>query len=394
MRYADDPTGLASAPELRIDPYYATERPHGKTSLMARFQRGTPRSAITDATPSALAVFQGRFSMSSTRTCMPIQLSLPANYSHMALLQRGGDRQRDPLLTLFQCDVESEYHFCKEITIDTGLAGTAHHITGDAERNLFYVADDYRIKSFQHDSGNLPLPKHTLKSKNAGPVALVQNGSRILRAGKTDMDVWTVDSLPDHGPDGDELIGDGGILVDYSLRDDIDEIEPSTGTKPELTVTFVDSTIQPSIWSTFHDTQKLLVAPRDSYSCFSVDIETGCKITGRHIGHGGQVNGFSTSPADSNSFLTSCDDGIVRLFDIRGPLPNLSIDAGAQGEVIPSALYVHVDGLPGMCHFLLLQRFDTNTAWDVSRHYWRRQNRGNQNVGSPREGICLRDRCR
>ena len=91
------------------------------------------------------------------------------------------------------------------------------------------------------------------------------------------------------------------------------------------------------------------MAQRGSCSCLNIDLQASCKIASRHLGHGGSVNGFSTSPVDAKTFLTSCNDGIVRLFDIRESLPCLSIDAGDQRELISSVLYVHVDGLPGTC---------------------------------------------
>ncbi|THH34103.1 hypothetical protein EUX98_g18 [Antrodiella citrinella] len=57
-------------------------------------------------------------------------------------------------------------------------------------------------------------------------------------------------------------------------------------------------------------------------------------------------NGFSTSPDDPNTFLTSCNDGIARLYDIRESLPRISFDCGMGNDVLLSALYVHVDGKP------------------------------------------------
>ena len=99
----------------------------------------------------------------------------------------------------------------------------------------------------------------------------------------------------------------------------------------------------------------MLVAPKESYSCLNMDLQVGYKIASRHLGHGGYVNGFSTSPADPKTSLTFCDDGIARLFDIRETLPCLSIDAGNRQESITSALYVHVDGLPSKYSFCITE---------------------------------------
>ena len=55
----------------------------------------------------------------------------------------------------------------------------------------------------------------------------------------------------------------------------------------------------------------------------------------------------ASSDEDSNSSLTAANDGFVRMFDVREPTPKLTIDAGERSEFIFSALYVHVNGIPG-----------------------------------------------
>jgi len=103
------------------EPYYSVGRPHEKTSLMAQFWDEVPRSILTEATPSALSVFQARLSMTATEISTPIQLSLPPNSSSMALLQCGGYKDRDPVLSVFFCDVEStDDDFCKSISTHPG----------------------------------------------------------------------------------------------------------------------------------------------------------------------------------------------------------------------------------------------------------------------------------
>jgi WD40 repeat protein len=328
------------------DSYYYTKRPHDNTSLLARFRDEIPPPDLSDASPSSRAVFQARVEITSALRHMPIQLSLPINSPHLAFLQTCGNNGKSPLLSLFYCDVEAEY-FCKEVTVNPGLVGVATHIASDAERKLIWIADDDRIKSFSTVDGAGLLRRHTLRSRNSGPIALVENGSRILRAGMSGIETWNVDSLCTHGSTGKRRIGPGKLeLPEFTWHDecDMEDLEFSTGQMPDSTVTNI--THDPRIWSPFHNTQSMLVAPVDSYSCLSVDLAAGYAVTNRYLGHGGNVHCFSTSPADANSFLTACSDGIIRLFDVRENLPRLSIDVGAGNESISSALYVHVDGLP------------------------------------------------
>jgi hypothetical protein len=192
------------------DSYYNTKRPHDNTSLLARFRDEIPPQDLSDATPSSRAIFQARVEITSAPRHMPIQLSLPVNSSHLAFLQTCGNNNKSPLLSLYYCDVEAEY-FCKEIYVDPGLVGVATHIASDAKRKLVWIADDDRIKSFSTVDGANLLRKHTLRSKNSGPIALIENGSRILRAGRAGIETWNVDSLCTHGSTGKRRIGPGKL---------------------------------------------------------------------------------------------------------------------------------------------------------------------------------------
>jgi WD40 repeat protein len=156
-----------------------------------------------------------------------------------------------------------------------------------------------------------------------------------LRSGKGGVEVWNIDSLPDHGR-GKKKIGKGEISIEDSSRDESDEIERSTGSKPDSTLKFTDSSLDPACWHPFpaQSSSRMLCAPREVQSCLSIDIQAGGQTSARFLGHGGQINNFSTSEADPNAFLTSCNDGLVRLFDVRDPLPCLSFDAGGQSEFI------------------------------------------------------------
>lgn len=107
-----------------------------------------------------------------------------------------------------------------------------------------------------------------------------------------------------------------------------------------------DGAIAPRVWSLLPN-GRLVVAPRERYSCWLYDVDHGLKTTMRFIGHGAYVNGLSTSPGDAQSFLTTCNDGVARLFDTRDPLPQISLDCGSSDEFLMTALYVHIEGIPG-----------------------------------------------
>jgi WD40 repeat protein len=89
---------------------------------------------------------------------------------------------------------------------------------------------------------------------------------------------------------------------------------------------------------------------RDSeqFKCHAIDLaDGGVKPKARYLGHGGEIESFSTSKGDTNLFVTSADDGYVRVFDQRHPLPIRTIRGGSSGsEAPPCAALCHPDGLP------------------------------------------------
>lgn len=81
-----------------------------------------------------------------------------------------------------------------------------------------------------------------MKSTRSGPIALVDDGARIMRTGKGGIDVWNVEGLPDHGPQGARRIGRGRVNTENTWRDlDMgDEVKLSTGTPPATDIKFGD----------------------------------------------------------------------------------------------------------------------------------------------------------
>ncbi len=66
----------------------------------------------------------------------------------------------------------------------------------------------------------------------------------------------------------------------------------------------------------------------------------------KYLGHGGGFNGISTSPGDPNMFASACDDGFARLFDVRHPLPVLTLQAGHPDGACEAVVMTHPDGIP------------------------------------------------
>lgn len=235
--------------------------------------------------------------------------------------------------------------------MNAGLSEVAQYADMDDQRKLIYVADGYRVKSFRYDTTvdrDEPLPKHTLNSKGEGPIMQVENGSKLLRAGKRMIEVWNVDTLPDHGPNGRTKIGRGTFSIEDDFRfDESPDLEPSTGTPAHSEISYSNGAREPVHWTSLRVMNgQILISTKDKGSCWLTDLEAGLKPTVKFAGHDGDVNGFSVSPHDANKFLTYCADGQVRLFDVRDPRARVVFNCRERCEGVKAALYIHVDGLP------------------------------------------------
>lgn len=273
--------------------------------------------------------------------------------------------------------------FPKEKNLEVGLAEVAYQVAVDPSRRLIWAADSSRIKSFGYrstapstaksDSGHdsnaedddddeehwqdeeddvdAGLLVHTLRARQGGPIAVVDGGKKLLRGGKGEIAIWNVDGLPTHGPNGRKRIGKK-ISTEDTWRDEEDYIEDSAGSPATSTTkvtTPTGASLDITCWTSSPANPNVMISSMEKmYSCYGVDMASGGKVAMRYLGHGGHITGFSKSAIDDPlKFLTSARDGLARLYDVRVPLPVLSIDAGLQSEFCPSALYVHVQGIPG-----------------------------------------------
>ncbi|KAL1670641.1 WD40-repeat-containing domain protein [Schizophyllum commune] len=331
----------------------ATPKPHNNTSPLARFRDADAVPDIPSSAPIAQAVYYGSCSISSHRLGpRPCMIANAPNSDVMAIAAYDGDRQMDPFTCFYDlASVDGWAGTPKMHYINNGLLDVCYDIAVDPTRKLIWAVDDQRAKSFRYSEDGETLAVHTLKcGKRSGPIALINDGSRILRGGKGGVDVWNVDDLPTHGPKGNQRIGKGKISLANTWRDlEYDYVERSTGAPRASSIDF-DGSIEtwhiPSWWRE-GGTLKALTAGNEARTTVTArDMEDQGKVTAYYTGHGGFFNTITSSDADPNAFLTATTDSLVRLFDVRQPLPQLTFDCGESSISKIVAHYMHVDGLP------------------------------------------------
>lgn len=247
-----------------------------------------------------------------------------------------------------------------------GLDEVAHHGAADDESRLFFVGDSDRVKSysFWDDEQNARreelLPIHTLDSEGfESAIGALPNG-RLARAGRGSIALWNLNELPTHqtaegGIIGEDLGDDDEEEPFSSRRVDTENIERSSGSLPHSVFRLSERNLMISGWHN-HPTARatMLISTNDhnnsQFYCRALDLEQEGKCVTRYIGHGGEINEFSTSKGDPNVFVTAANDGFARLFDVRNPLPVLTIAAGVGYENCSSAALCHPDGIP--CTFM------------------------------------------
>ena len=122
--------------------------------------------------------------------------------------------------------------------------------------------------------------------------------------------------LEAHGPKGKTRIGKKMTDLD-SWRDDPEDIEMSHGSDLHDKISFEDKTLRPAHWHTHPTLPGSMLCASDpqmtqNHSCLSLDLENSGKTVMHYLGHGGAVDGFSTSEfhlslrvvTDSPGFMT------------------------------------------------------------------------------------------
>jgi len=347
-------------------PWTTTMKPHPNTTPLSRFRDGIPAWSALDASPFAVAVYEARCEVSSASVNAPIQMTMSSGNACLAVPSMGGYKNRTPILHYFLNEEDND-DFGLHYT-EVGLSEIAYHSTTDEQRKLIILGDRDRIKSYAwgptsdtiRNAKNYgePLPTHTLDSECFHGPLVVLSSRRVIRAGQGSAGVWNLDTLPTHGPKGKKRIGKK-YNTEEMWRDDPESIEVSMGSSSDATITFSDPTLAPGQWHAHPSTAGVMLCASDAratnnYSCLTLDLENGGQTVSRYLGHGGTIQGFSTSAADQNVFATACSDGYARLYDIRHALPVMTFDAGKKSQMCPAALIVHPDGIPSACGVQIL----------------------------------------
>ncbi|KAF8594807.1 hypothetical protein BDV93DRAFT_529077 [Ceratobasidium sp. AG-I] len=356
-----------------------TMKRHPKTSKLARFRRNLPGLTPVPFNALATSVYDARCEVSSHRTSTPIRLRLSEGKNILALNTATGWKNRGPGLYYFLLDdqdlpVEERPAFPESRFLEPGLTGVANDIAVDEGYRRIFVGDEKRIKSYSwEDPGggvyaSHPIPVHTLNSAHAtGPIIVMPNGN-VVRAGKGGAAIWNISDLPTHGPSGKKLIGKKVDVQDTS-RDDPENIEPSSGSPPVIRIKFGDEpTMAPGVWRLLPQKPSMILSSTagkgvPDYGCITIDLDKAGRTAARYLGHGGEINEFSTSSGDPQVFLTACKDGYARLFDIRRPLPVCTFHVGYNNESCEGIALAHPDGIPTV--FTGSTKGEHIKMWDV-----------------------------
>lgn len=201
-----------------------------------------------------------------------------------------GWKNRDPVVNFWLSGSED----LDQKNLHPPLAHLIQDIVLDDARQLLFVADYDRVKSYSFAPGTRKRAVHTLKARtHNGPLAVLPSG-RILRAGKGSALVWNIDDLETHYPgDGKTFtkVGEGSYKgFEDCVRDEDCKKETSAESAPRAALTFADGAYTPGTWHLHapsghmlcaEDTQKV-----DRFECVALDLEHGGKVAARYLGHG------------------------------------------------------------------------------------------------------------
>lgn len=306
-------------------PYDSTLSPGKQSNPLARF-KARPEPPV-DADPQTLALREARCEIQSKHIDNPWQMAIGMDI--IAVQGVTGYTEQDPALDFYKLGMNRD-EWDKYHPSDVGRRhkDIATRLAIDDSRSLVWTADEFDIKSTKYcfDGPELKTASgHKCDSAGyEGPIALIDNGTRLIRAGKRGLAIWSVDSAPSYRKRG--IQSNSTVKFDRPVK------------KCEI-----------SLWAPnpSDPNKSMLCTPgMHTYGVFALDIETG-KRASRYYGHGAHVSGFSTTPNDPNVFLTSCHDGGTRLYDVRCAVPSITLSSG-QEEANSSVLSASGGGL---CEF-------------------------------------------
>ncbi|CAE6454529.1 unnamed protein product [Rhizoctonia solani] len=341
-------------------PWDESMKRHPQSTKLARFRSDNPPSSTPTLNERlALSVFDARCEISSYRCASPIRFYSAPKGICLALAGMTGWKNRSPALDylLLNQPLNTDPHneFPNARFIQPGLANIAFHAAVDDNRHLIFIGDGKRVKSYEWGTSEEvyrdPLPVHTLDSGNAeGPIAILPNET-VVRTGKGSASVWNINELSTH--DEEDIIGDEIEIEGHTWRDDPENVELSSGSTPTSRIMYQGiPEFEPTLWKPLVSSASTMICAEyereeedGTFICVGLDLETG-QTTSRYLGHRKDISELSVSEAEPQVFLTGCQDGRARLFDVRQQNPALVLRAGRSGDICEGAALAHPDGIP------------------------------------------------
>ncbi|KAK4705678.1 hypothetical protein P7C70_g521, partial [Phenoliferia sp. Uapishka_3] len=290
-------------------PYDPTTRPSSHSTPLAKFFTAKPVTPPSKH-PLIRNLFEARCEVTSRRIATPYRVI--ASPLKVFACGAGGSQHRYPTLTIWNNSFKP--CLCPKVAV----TDKNFDLCLDGIDDLVAVGDSSSLKTYRADEG-----VHTIDSrKYGGAMTFLQGGKKLARASAHQgvVGVWDLD-----GKKSGRLEG-----VTSSLT--------------------LDSSIKGiSMWTPLVNSTDFICTSNEtlgvSSGIFELDWTTGQKRM-RYVGHGGTITGLSTAEGRENDFLTSCSDGVTRLFDRRTPQPTLSFAIKeAEEEGCASAL-ANIGGLP------------------------------------------------
>ncbi|KAI0635611.1 hypothetical protein C8Q77DRAFT_580545 [Trametes polyzona] len=336
----------------RIRPWTKSPRPHALATPLSRFRPSIVPTA-TASTPLAHCIAEARAQLTTDLIPATYAIDIATSGDILALASGAGFKAREPTLQYYLLSNQADN--CLEgVSMDPGMSSAPRFVVTQDEHKLVILANESMVRTFSFDAGEggrVPkqLPAvHTFncQTRHDGPIATLPNG-RMAKAGKGEAAVWDI-SMTD---------------APAETRQAPTTTDHLEGKQPSIVAFVDDPAYAPATWHLHAPSGRLLCGEQAGYGCIALDVEHGGQRAARFLGHGGHVVRITTSPGDPNLFVTAASDGYARMFDMRRPLPVLTIETGIQREGCVDVVFVHPNGIPTL--FTGGDRTQQIKMWDI-----------------------------
>ncbi|KAA1476314.1 hypothetical protein DENSPDRAFT_505677 [Dentipellis sp. KUC8613] len=329
-------------------PWLTTSHPSTQSSLLARFnpkydngKLGAVLSEVDDssARDAMQAILQARSTFFSTPITSPTCMSL--NRDLLLLGGCGGYKSRLDCLSVVEIPNKplepNAVEWDRAETLKTGLGSPGRQVAYDPEAQLIWHDGDIRLRAFSADH----KIKYTLDcSAHSYSWGLINNGRSVTRGGKDGFALWHVDQLTVHGAGvvpGGHKISSGHSCFGSLDVDTAKGLERSAGDAPHST--FLIHGVEPSQvghMTPLPGTNTHLFAPIDlpmatdgknDTAVYMADFGQGAPVAHAiGLGHSGRITALALDAALPHTYVTACDDNYGRVFDVRHPLPQITLE--------------------------------------------------------------------